>query len=134
MDSLSRAERSERMSRIRAKDSKAELVVRRLLFSMGYRYRLHRSDLPGRPDLAFAGRRKVIFVHGCFWHQHSCGKYRNPKSNTIFWSEKLLSNKARDARAMRALTQIGWSYLVVWECEIANRDDLTRNLKTFLDQ
>ena len=99
MDTLSKAQRSERMSRVRGKDTKPELLVRRLVHGMGYRYRLHRRDLPGTPDLVFPGRRKVIFVHGCFWHRHpdpACKLARLPKSRTDFWLPKLEGNRARD--------------------------------------
>src|SRR5471032_1190886 len=105
-DTLSRAERSERMSRVKGKDSKAELMVRSLTHRLGYRFRLHGSNLPGKPDLVFASREKVIFVHGCFWHRHSrCALARLPKSRLEFWKPKLDGNRARDKRNIKALRQ-----------------------------
>lgn len=119
MDSLSKAERSERMGRVRSKDTKPEMAVRRLVHSLGYRYRLHVADLPGKPDLVFPSRRCVIFVHGCFWHRHAgCPRCRLPKSRLEFWKPKLEANKRRDSANKRRLTQLGWRYLVVWECQI----------------
>src|SRR3979490_759234 len=117
MDTLNRKERSQRMSLIRNRDTKPELLVRRLIHSCGFRYRLHRADLPGKPDLVFPARRKVIFVHGCFWHQHRCLR-RKPKSNQDYWLPKLSKNKSRDARHLRELRGAGWSCLVIWECEV----------------
>ncbi len=119
MDTLTKTERTERMSRIRSKDTKPELHVRRLVYSLGYRYRLHRRDLPGTPDLVFPSRRKVIFVHGCFWHRHTgCPNTRWPKSKLGFWKPKLEANKRRDIKHKKQLTRQGWRYLVVWECEL----------------
>ncbi len=108
MDTLSPAQRSERMSRVKSRDTKPELAVRRLVHSMGYRYRLH-GKLPGRPDLVFAARRKVIFVHGCFWHRHSgCPNCRLPKSRLAFWKPKLEANKKRDRKNQQSLRRLGW--------------------------
>jgi len=119
MDTLTKTERTERMSRIRSKYTKPELHVRRLVYSLGYRYRLHRRDLPGTPDLVFPSRRKVIFVHGCFWHRHTgCPNTRWPKSKLGFWKPKLEANKRRDIKHKKQLTRQGWRYLVVWECEL----------------
>lgn len=116
---MSKADRSERMSLIRAKGSGPELAVRRLIHSMGYRFRLHDPRLPGTPDLVFPGKRKVIFVHGCFWHRHNhCELARLPKSRLNFWLPKLESNRARDLRDQRALARLGWRGLVIWECEL----------------
>ena len=115
MDTLTRAQRSERMARIRSRNTGPELAVRRLVYSLGFRYRLHGTGLPGKPDLVFASRRKVIFVHGCFWHQHpGCG--RQPKSRLEFWTEKLFQNRERDLRNQRKLRSLGWRILIVWEC------------------
>ena len=134
LDTLTRSQRSERMSRVRAKDTKPEMRVRRLVHSLGYRYRLHRSDLPGKPDLVFVARQKVIFVHGCFWHRHAgCPNTRLPKSNLSFWQPKLETNKARDTRNKRRLTVLGWRYLVIWECETHNASALTRKVIKFLE-
>lgn len=134
-DTLTPSERSARMARIRAKDTRPEWLVRRLIHGMGYRYRLHRRELPGCPDLVFPGRRKVIFVHGCFWHRHGkdCPLTRWPKSRMAFWRPKLTANHARDQRNQRALTALGWRWLVVWECELSDRDNLTMRIKAFLD-
>lgn len=137
LDPLSVSERSERMSRVRYKDSRPEWTVRRLIHSLGYRYRLHSRMLPGRPDLVFPGRRKVIFVHGCFWHRHEpCSRYRMPKTHTEFWSAKLEGNRERDDRNVAALRAAGWDVLVVWECELGarHRDQLTSNIRRFLDE
>lgn len=105
------------MSRIRGKDTKPEILVRRGLHASGYRFRLHRRDLPGSPDLVLPRHHTVIFVHGCFWHAHAdCKNFRIPRSRTAFWQEKLMGNKERDARNTRALLEMGWRLLVVWEC------------------
>ena len=118
MDTLSVEERSERMARIRGKNTRPELIVRKLVFALGYRYRLHVRDLPGQPDLVFSKRRKVILVHGCFWHLHSpCSIARLPKSKLDFWGPKLEGNKARDKRNRLALGKGGWKVLTIWECQ-----------------
>ncbi len=133
MDRLRPDQRSENMRRIRGKDSAPEMVVRRLLHKLGYRYRLHSKELPGRPDIVFAPRRKVIFVHGCFWHRHTACKFAyNPKSRIDFWTAKFEQNVKRDNRATAALTASGWSTLVVWECEIGDANLLTIWLRAFL--
>ena len=131
MDTLTPAERGERMSRIRARDTSPEMTVRSFVHALGFRYRLHDRRLPGCPDLVFAARRKVIFVHGCFWHRHNrCELARLPKSRLEFWLPKLEANKRRDARCRRALTALGWSSLVIWECEL--RDPLRVMFKTLM--
>ncbi|WP_417319569.1 very short patch repair endonuclease [Emcibacter sp.] len=135
-DQLSPQHRSWNMSRIRAKDMKPEMLVRRLVHSMGYRYRLHRKDLPGKPDLVFPGRRKVIFVHGCFWHQHNdpaCKISRKPKSNQEYWLNKLERNIIRDAEHQTRLQELGWDILVIWECEVKARHGLEERLRNFLE-
>jgi DNA mismatch endonuclease (patch repair protein) len=115
MDNLSKQERSERMSRIRGVDTGPEMIVRRMVHGMGFRYRLHTRDLPGIPDMVFPRLGKIIFVHGCFWHQHpGCG--RQPKSRLDFWSKKLSQNRQRDLRNQQALRSLGWRILIVWEC------------------
>ena len=134
-DKISTERRSENMRRIRSKDMKPEMAVRRLVHGMGYRYRLHRKDLPGKPDLVFPSRKKVIFVHGCFWHQHDdpkCLDGRPPKSNTSYWHEKLKRNVERDATHKKLLRVEGWNCLIVWECETKNLDKLRRTVKQFL--
>ena len=127
--------RSENMRRIRSKDTRPEMRVRRLVHRMGFRYRLHRKDIPGRPDLAFPRRRKVIFVHGCFWHQHSgCREGRLPKSNAAYWFPKLQRNKERDRVAQEQLASAGWAVLVIWECETNDLFALACKLKGFLEK
>lgn len=121
------------MRRIRKTDTKPELVVRRLTHSIGYRYRLHRRDLPGTPDLVFPSRRKVIFVHGCFWHQHDCKLGRKkPSTNTEYWHPKLARNVARDKESRRRLSELGWGVLVIWECETQAPSQLTARIQEFL--
>ena len=124
------------MSLIRGKDTKPEMAVRRLVHSMGYRYRLHRRDLPGSPDLVFSVRRKVIFVHGCFWHRHpdsTCKLARLPKSRKEFWIPKLESNASRDRRNEQALEADGWGVLVVWECETKDQALLESKIQAFFN-
>lgn len=134
MDTLSPAARSERMRRVRGKDTRAELHVRRLVHGLGYRFRKYASDLPGRPDMVFRGRRKVIFVHGCFWHRHDCPfGNRLPKSHLEFWEPKLAANRHRDERQLGELTTLGWKSLIVWECEAKDDAALARRLTAFLD-
>jgi len=133
-DSLSQKERSERMSRIHGKDTKPELIVRRLTWALGYRYRLHAHRLPGCPDLVFSSRKKVIFVHGCFWHQHrGCRQYRMPKSRLDFWLPKLQGNRERDRVIRTKLRGMGWRILVIWECELKNTTLIARRIEQFLE-
>jgi DNA mismatch endonuclease, patch repair protein len=122
------------MSHIRSKNTLLEITVRRLVHGMGYRYRLHGRNLPGKPDLVFAGRRKVIFVHGCFWHGHNCkqGK-RTPKTNVEFWTEKLSRNKHRDTRTKTALRRLGWKVLVIWQCQCKDVEEIGRRIAAFLE-
>lgn len=134
-DTLTRAERSERMGRIQNKDTKPEMRVRKIVHGMGYRYRLHKANLPGKPDLVFAGRRKVIFVHGCFWHRHpdpSCSLARLPKSKLDFWVPKLETNRQRDEANVRELEQAGWDVLTIWECQLRNEKELKIRIQVFL--
>lgn len=132
-DTLSPQERSALMSRIRSRDTKPELVVRHTVHRMGYRYRLHRRDLPGTPDLVFGPRRKVIFVHGCFWHWHEgCRHARLPKSRVDFWRPKLEGNRLRDERNRVELERRKWGVLVIWECEIKDGSALERRIEEFL--
>lgn len=133
-DRLSPTQRSALMGRIRAEDTAPELAVRRLLHGQGYRYVLHDARLPGRPDMVFPSRRKVIFVHGCFWHGHDCGRGFVPRTRTDFWTAKIAANQARDQRCMRRLRRLGWGVMTVWECAVASsrRDALQRRLERFL--
>lgn len=116
-DIMSRAKRSALMSRIRGKNTGPEMAVRRVLHRLGYRYRTHARDLPGRPDIIFRSRRAAIFVHGCFWHRHSCGLAYVPKTRHAFWRDKFLQTVRRDRLALRALKGAGWRVLVIWECQ-----------------
>jgi len=136
VDTLTPKERSERMARVRSKNMRPELVVRKLIFALGYRYRLHARDLPGCPDLAFRPQRKVIFVHGCFWHRHSnsaCALARLPKSRLDFWLPKLEGNRDRDEKNNKTLRRQGWKVLTIWECEIKNARRLENRIRRFLD-
>ena len=125
--------RSEIMARVRGRDTGPEMVVRRLLHAMGYRYRVQARWLPGRPDVAFTRRRRAVFVHGCFWHAHGCARgARVPKANAAFWRAKFARNKERDAEALQALAAQGWGALTLWECELGDRDALAARLRAFL--
>lgn len=121
------------MSKIRSKDSKPELIVRRIAHALGFRYRLHRKSLPGNPDMVFPSRQKVIFIHGCFWHQHKgCKLASDPKSRRGYWGPKLKRNIERDKAAMRELEQAGWQVLVIWECETRELERLENTIVSFL--
>lgn len=136
-DKLTPERRSRNMARIRAKDSSPEMRVRRLAHRLGYRYRLHRKDLPGKPDLVFASRKAAVFVHGCFWHQHpepSCKDARRPKSRQDYWDPKLDGNIQRDARHIQALEAAGWRVMTIWECETLADAELEERLEAFLDR
>jgi DNA mismatch endonuclease (patch repair protein) len=134
LDTLSVTERSERMGLVRGKNTKPELIVRRLIYGLGYRYRLHERSLPGFPDIVFKSRHKAIFVHGCFWHRHEgCSMNRTPKSRLDFWVPKLDGNKKRDEQNICKLDCMGWSSLVIWECEIRDRMELQQRIVTFLE-
>jgi len=128
-------QRSFNMSRIKGKNTKPEMIVRQWLWRNGLGYRLHRNDLPGKPDIVFAGRKKVIFVNGCFWHKHNCKYFKWPKSNTEFWRQKIEGNVRRDADNFAALTAGGWGYMVIWECDIKekNLEPLWERIKEFLN-
>ena len=134
-DTLTPAQRSERMSRVRGRDTKPEVAVRRIVHGMGYRYRLHRKDLPGKPDIVLPRHRAVIFVHGCFWHRHeepSCALARLPKSRLEFWEPKLEANRLRDIRTKQALEAAGWRVLVIWECEVKDPLRISGIVREFL--
>lgn len=133
MDIVSPEKRSRMMAAIRGKNTKPEMMVRKIAHAMGFRFRLHRKDLPGSPDLVFPHLKRVIFVHGCFWHQHpGCRFAYTPKSNTQFWQHKLEGNTRRDALALSMLGALGWEVLIVWECEITDLPALTLKLNSFL--
>ena len=134
-DTLTKAERSERMRRVRAKDSKAELVVRSLAHRLGYRFRLHRKNLPGTPDIVFPSRKSAIFVQGCFWHRHpdpDCKLARLPKTRLEFWKPKLEGNRKRDLKNQEKLGDLGWDVLEIWECEIRDMELIKEKLVKFL--
>jgi DNA mismatch endonuclease, patch repair protein len=133
MDILSSIERSALMGRIRAKDTKPELCVRSLLHRLGYRYVLHDVRLPGRPDLVFPSRKKVVFVHGCFWHGHKCGRGFKPKSNSAYWAAKIEANRRRDKRQRCKLRRLGWQELIVWECELGALERMERTAQRLVD-
>lgn len=133
IDQISSEKRSYVMSRIRSKNTGLELAVRRLIFSMGYRYRLYRKDLPGKPDLVFAGRKKIIFIHGCFWHQHNdCEMGKPPASNLAYWGPKLSRTVERDKQQIEALQREGWAVLVIWECEMKDLNKIQDKIRNFL--
>ena len=122
------------MASVRAKDTKPEMKVRRLLHGLGYRYRLHRADLPGRPDLVFPSRRKVVFVNGCFWHHHqNCKRASVPATNQDFWLTKLEQNRERDKSNIALLNESGWQSTTVWECQLEDLVTTTERLTSFLD-
>ena len=132
-DTVSPETRSRIMARVKSKGMKPEMQVRRLLHGLGYRYRLHRADLPGRPDLVFPSRRKAIFVNGCFWHRHDgCPRVRIPSTNRDYWLAKLERNHARDARNIALLREQGWDVLTVWECQLRDLPTATEQVIAFL--
>lgn len=121
------------MQAVKQADTGPEVAVRRLLHGLGYRYRLHVKRLPGTPDIVFAARRKVVFVHGCFWHGHKCSKGKLPKSRLEYWAPKIAANTTRDARTEAALEAMGWQAMAVWQCQLTDLDTLTKSLTRFLD-
>lgn len=126
-------QRSRTMRAVKGKNTRPEMTVRRIVHSMGYRYRLHRKDLPGKPDLVFGPRKKVIFVHGCFWHGHTCARGdRTPKKNRGYWKKKIARNMERDCEHLAALKAGGWQSLVIWECEIKKGADIKKRVRKFL--
>ena len=134
-DVLTPKQRSANMAAITGKNTKPEMIVRRATHRLGYRYVVHQKDLPGRPDLVFPSRRKIVFVHGCFWHMHKCRYGRvAPATNTEFWRTKRNGNVARDARNVAALRRLGWSVLIVWECHIREIEPLISRIVRFLER
>lgn len=133
IDTVSAAKRSHIMSLVKGKNTRPEMTVRRVLHAAGFRYRLHDNSLPGKPDIVFAKKRKVIFVHGCFWHRHvGCHLCRMPKTNQLFWSEKFETNVIRDGLNNDLLIASGWSVLIIWECGISDLEHLEKRLRDFL--
>lgn len=133
MRGLTRAQISDRMRLIRSKHTKPEMFVRSVASELGLKYQAHGAKLPGTPDIVFSAKRKVVFVHGCFWHQHNnCRLQSLPRRNPGYWLPKFQRIKARDRRNKIALTKLGWDYLVVWECETANAIEVSRRLKRFI--
>jgi DNA mismatch endonuclease (patch repair protein) len=134
MDIYSREKRSDIMARVKATDSIPELTVRRVLHSLGYRFRLHRTNLPGKPDIVLPKHKSVIFVHGCFWHHHKgCKKSKLPETNADFWRKKILDNVARDKRTIHELGKTGWKVLVLWECQVRSLK-LQETINHFLER
>jgi DNA mismatch endonuclease (patch repair protein) len=131
-DSVTTAKRSEIMRAVKSEDTGPEVAVRKMLHRLGYRYRLHRRDLPGTPDIVFPGRRKVVFVHGCFWHGHRCRYGWLPKSKLEYWQPKIEANRKRDVRKLRELRRAGWEVLVVWQCELKQETRVVQKLVSFL--
>lgn len=131
-DPLSPAERSYRMSLIKSKNTKPEILVRKIVFSLGYRYRIHYTKLPGKPDICFLKKRKVIFINGCFWHGHNCINGKKPKSNIEYWNKKIESNKDRDEKNKLFLSNLGYQFLEIWECELKDKNIVREKIINFL--
>jgi len=134
MDTRNPEQRRRIMQSVKSKDTGPELVVRRLLHATGYRFRLHRKDLPGRPDIVLPRYKKIIFVHGCFWHHHGCPKGQFPKSRLDYWVPKLQENVKRDRTKIEQLESLGWKVLVVWQCETKDVATLTARLQDFVGE
>ncbi|KIX14534.1 very short patch repair endonuclease [Dethiosulfatarculus sandiegensis] len=134
-DNLTQKQRKLTMQRVKSKDTSPEMKVRRLIHGMGYRYRLHCKELPGKPDLVFPRLKKIIFVHGCFWHRHNGCKYAKiPQTNQDYWLPKLAGNETRDLTNQKKLCDLGWSVLIVWECQTKDTASLTEILREFLEE
>jgi DNA mismatch endonuclease, patch repair protein len=134
VDIFTRKQRSLLMGRIRGKNTRPELAVRRLITSLGFRFRLHQVDLPGRPDIVLHAEKKVVFVNGCFWHRHHCSRAYSPKTRLQFWDAKFAATLRRDRRTQAKLRREGWGVLVAWECELGKQEILKRRLARFLDR
>lgn len=132
MDRLDPERRRRLMQQVRTKNTGPEMIVRSLLHRLGYRFRLHRKDLPGTPDIVFPSRRIAMFIHGCFWHGHGCRIGKLPKSRLEYWQPKIEANQARDQRHEAALVRAGWRVAIIWQCELADLDDLADRLSTLL--
>jgi DNA mismatch endonuclease, patch repair protein len=132
MDTVSKIERSVMMSNISSTNTKPEIAVRSVLHELGFRFRLHRRDLPGKPDVVLPRHRKIIFVHGCFWHGHGCKRSSTPKTNQDYWGPKISRNRSRDLENRSVLMALGWSVLEVWECETTSADKLRQKLLRFM--
>lgn len=134
-DIFDKEKRSEIMSKISRKNTSPELIIRKALFAEGYRYRLHRKDLPGNPDIVFPSKKKVIFINGCFWHRHNCKRAALPTTNIDFWEKKLSGNKERDNRNLEKLKKMGWESLVIWQCQIKKNKikDQVKHISKFLE-
>ncbi|CCD89884.1 DNA mismatch endonuclease of very short patch repair [Bradyrhizobium sp. ORS 285] len=132
-DKLTKAARSALMSRVKQRHTAPELLIRSLLHRAGFRFRLHSPKLPGRPDIIFPGRRKVVFVHGCFWHGHDCRRGKAPSSNKRFWQKKISGNRLRDEQTIGRLKELGWESFIVWECETKEAEIITGKLAQFLE-
>ena len=132
-DIFSQTKRSDIMSKISSKDTKPEILVRKFLFSKGFRYRINVKTLPGKPDIVLPKYKTIIFVNGCFWHGHNCKKGKLPSSNTDFWKEKISNNKSRDAKNSDLLVKLGWKVIIIWQCEISKIDNRTKILNKLLE-
>ena len=132
-DIFSQTKRSDIMSKISSKDTKPETLVRKFLFSKGFRYRINVKTLPGKPDIVLPKYKTIIFVNGCFWHGHNCKKGKLPSSNTDFWKEKISNNKSRDAKNSDLLVKLGWKVIIIWQCEISKIDNRTKILNKLLE-
>ncbi|MEO5229866.1 DNA mismatch endonuclease Vsr [Bacteroides ovatus] len=132
-DIFSQTKRSDIMSKISSKDTKPEILVRKFLFSKGFRYRINVKTLPGKPDIVLPKYKTIIFVNGCFWHGHNCKKGKLPSSNTDFWKEKISNNKSRDAKNSDLLVNLGWKVIIIWQCEISKIDNRTKILNKLLE-
>lgn len=122
MDVHSKKQRSYNMSQIKSKNTQPEMIIRKLLWNNGLRYRLHKKELPGKPDIVFIKKKKAIFINGCFWHKHNCDFFKWPKTRTDFWRNKINNNFIRDKRNYKKLKELGWDVLIIWECEINQKD------------
>ncbi len=133
-DVLTKEQRSFNMSQIRGKNTKPEIIVRSIVHGIGFRYSLHKNNLPGKPDIVLSRHKKIIFVHGCFWHMHKCkyGKVK-PATNTNFWQEKRQGNVERDKRNIKQLKKLGWQILIIWECQTKRPEKIVSKIKEFLE-